>query len=99
MFFFMVFNIFDIDSLAVFLNHLYLIVSDSGRQKRTCCLFLSSNISWISKLIDDYYYRADYCSQGQWGFLALSSIAAPIYVLHIRICHKVPLLRYDLLTL
>ena len=26
------------------------------------------------------------------GFLALSSIAAPIYVLHIRRCHKVPLL-------
>ena len=28
---FMVFNRFDIDSLAVFLNLLYLIVSDSGR--------------------------------------------------------------------
>ena len=33
------------------------------------------------------------------GFLALSSIAAQIYVLHIRMCHKVPLLRYDSLTL
>ena len=34
------------------------------------------------------------------GFLALSRIAAPIYVLHIRMCRKVPLLRYyDLLTL
>ena len=33
------------------------------------------------------------------GFLALSSIAAPIYVLHIRMCRKVPLLRYDSLTL
>ena len=32
------------------------------------------------------------------GFLALSSIAAPIYVLHIRMCRKVPLLRYDSLT-
>ena len=28
---FTVFNRFDIDSLAVFLNHLYLIVSNSGR--------------------------------------------------------------------
>ena len=28
--FFMVFNIFDSDSLAVFMNHLYLFVSDSG---------------------------------------------------------------------
>ena len=33
------------------------------------------------------------------GFLTLSSIAPPIYVLHIRMCHKVPLLRYDSLTL
>ena len=33
------------------------------------------------------------------GFLALSSIAALIYVLHIRMCHEVPLLRYDSLTL
>ena len=33
------------------------------------------------------------------GFLALSSIAAPINVLHIRMCRKVPLLRYDSLTL
>ena len=33
------------------------------------------------------------------GFLALSNIAAPIYVLHIRVCRKVPLLRYDSLTL
>ena len=33
------------------------------------------------------------------GFLAVSSIAAPIYVLHICMCHKVPLLRYDSLTL
>ena len=32
-------------------------------------------------------------------FLALSSIAALIYVLHIRMCRKVPLLRYDSLTL
>ena len=61
------FNMFDIDSLAVFLNRLYLIVSDGGRQKKlviyekqTCCLFLSSNISWISEL------RADYCNQGHW---------------------------------
>ena len=29
------------------------------------------------------------------GFLILSSIAAPINVLHIRISRKVPLLRYD----
>ena len=33
------------------------------------------------------------------GFLALSSMAVPIYVLHIRMCRKVPLLRYDSLTL
>ena len=33
------------------------------------------------------------------GFLALSSIAVPIYVLRIRMCRKVPLLRYDSLTL
>ena len=33
------------------------------------------------------------------GFLALSSIAAQIYELHIRMCRKVPLLRYDSLTL
>ena len=33
------------------------------------------------------------------GFLALSSIAAPIYVLHICMCRKVALLRYDSLTL
>ena len=33
------------------------------------------------------------------GFLALSSIAGPIYVLHIRMCRKVPLLRYESLTL
>ena len=33
------------------------------------------------------------------GFLALLSIAAPIFVLHIRMCRKVPLLRYDSLTL
>ena len=32
-------------------------------------------------------------------FLALSSIAAPIYVLHICMGRKVPLLRYDSLTL
>ena len=32
------------------------------------------------------------------GFLALSSIVAPIYVLHIRMCRKVPLIRYDSLT-
>ena len=31
------------------------------------------------------------------GFLALSS-TAPIYVLHIRMCRKVPLLRCDSLT-
>ena len=42
-----VFFIFDIDSLAVFLNHLYLIVSDSGRRKGTCYLFLSSNIEYF----------------------------------------------------
>ena len=33
------------------------------------------------------------------GFLALSSIAAPIYALHISMCLKVPLLHYDSLTL
>ena len=33
------------------------------------------------------------------GFLALSSIAAPIFVLHIRMRRKGPLLRYDSLTL
>ena len=34
------------------------------------------------------------------GLLALSSIAALIFVLHIRMCRKVPLLRpYDSLTL
>ena len=33
------------------------------------------------------------------GILALSSIAAQIYVLHIRMCCKVPLLRYDSLIL
>ena len=64
MFFFI--YIFDIDSLAVFLNHLYLIVSDSGWRKQIYCLFLSSNISWISRVIDDYYERTDYCNQGQW---------------------------------
>ena len=59
--FFYGFNMFDIDSLAVFLN---LIVSDDGQRKRTCCLFLSLNISWMSELIDDYYDRTDYCNQG-----------------------------------
>ena len=54
---FMVFNRFDIDSLAVFLNHLYLIVSNSS---------LSLNISWICELIDDYYDRTDHCNQEQW---------------------------------
>ena len=44
------FDISDIDSLAVFLNHLYLIVSDSGWRKQTCCLFLSLNILWISRV-------------------------------------------------
>ena len=34
----------------------------------------------------------------EYGFLALSSIAAPIYVLHICMCRKMPLLRYDSLT-
>ena len=33
------------------------------------------------------------------GFLSLSSIAAPIYVLHIRKYNKVPLLCYGSLTL
>ena len=33
------------------------------------------------------------------GFLALSSIVAPICLLHIHMCCKVPLLRYDSLTL
>ena len=33
------------------------------------------------------------------GFLALSSIAALIYVLHIGMCRTVPLLLYDSLTL
>ena len=33
------------------------------------------------------------------SFLTLSIIAAPIYVLHIRMCRKVALLRYDSLTL
>ena len=34
------------------------------------------------------------------GFLALSSMAVPIYVLHICMCRKVPLLRpYNSLTL
>ena len=33
------------------------------------------------------------------GFLAHSSIAAPINVLHICVCRKVPLLHYDSLTL
>ena len=55
---------FHIDSLAVFLNRLYLTVSDDGRQKRTCCLFLSLNISWISELNNDFYDRTDYCNQG-----------------------------------
>ena len=32
------------------------------------------------------------------GFVALLSIAAPIYLLHIHMCRKVPLLRYDSLT-
>ena len=54
---------FDSDSLAVFLN-LIVIVSDDGQRKRTCCLFLSLNISWMSELIDDYYDRTDYCNQG-----------------------------------
>ena len=43
------FYIFVIDSLAVFLNHSYLILSDSGRRKQTCCLFLSFYILWISR--------------------------------------------------
>ena len=33
------------------------------------------------------------------GFLALSSRAVPIYVLHIPMCRKGPLLRYDSLIL
>ena len=61
------FDMFDIDSLAVFLNCLYLIVSDDSLGKQTCCLFLSlNNIIWLSELIDDYYDRNDYCNQGQW---------------------------------
>ena len=59
------FNMFDIDSHAVFSNRLYLIVSDDGRRKRTCCLSLSLNNIWMSELIDEYYDRTDYCKQGQ----------------------------------
>ena len=87
------FYIFDIDSLAVFLNHLYLIVSDSGWQKRTCCLFLSSNISWIGRVNWWLLWGLNIAIKGN-GFLALSSIAAPIYLLHIPMCRKVPLLQY-----
>ena len=83
---FMIFNIFDIDSLAVFLNHLYLIISDSSRRKRTCCLFLSSNISWISELIDDYYDRTDYCNEGQWLSCSVKHSCADLCVA----CSHVP---------
>ena len=85
LYFHMFFDIFDIDSFAVFLNHLYLIVGDTGRQKRACCLMILMT-GLIIAIKDN-------------GFLTLSSIAAPIYVLHIRMCRKVPLLRYDSLTL
>ena len=62
--------IFDIDSLAVFLNHLYLIHSDSGLRKRTCYLFLCHRIfhgfhgHGKAEFIDDYFDRTDYCNQG-----------------------------------
>ena len=46
-------HILDIDSLTVFLNHLYLIVSDSQTvvyENELYCLFMSLNISWISRV-------------------------------------------------
>ena len=60
------FYIFDNDSLAVFLNHSYLIVSDSGRQKKNLLPLPVIDYSWISQVNDDYFDRADYCNQGQW---------------------------------
>ena len=44
----------------------------------------------MSRLIGDYYDRTDYSNGGQW-LLAMSSLAALICVLHIRMCSKVPL--------
>ena len=97
MFFFCFFlYIFDIDSLAVFLNHLNLIVSDSGRRKRTCCLikYFMDKPSLLMIIMTGLIIAIK-----DSGFLALASIAAPIYVLHIGMCRKVPLLRYGSLTL
>ena len=81
------FNMFHIDSLAVFLNSLYLIVSDDGRREPTCCLFLSSNISWISELNDDYYDRTDYCNQGQWLSCSVKHSCADLCVIYSQ-CHR-----------
>ena len=94
--FFLYIYIFDIDSLAVFLNHLYLIVSDSGRRKQTCCLieYFMDTPSLLMIIMTGLIIAIM-----DSGFLALASIAALIYVLHIRMCHKVPLLRYGSLTL
>ena len=83
---------FDIDSLAVFLKRLYLIVSDDDRRKRTCCLFLSLNISRMSELMMIIMTGLIIAIKDN-GFLAVSSSAAPIRVLHIRICRRVPLVR------
>ena len=45
----------------------------------------------MSELNDDYYDGTDYCNEDN-GFLAVSSVAAPICESHIRMCRKVPLL-------
>ena len=65
MFFFMVLICLTFDSLEVFLNCLYLIVSDNGRAKTNLLpLPVIKSISLMSELIDDYYGRTDYCNQG-----------------------------------
>ena len=72
--FFMVFNISDI-----FLNHLFLIISTVVGENELV-VFLSSNISWINELTDDYYDRTDYCNQGQWFSCSVKHSCADLCV-------------------
>ena len=64
--FLMFFDIFDIDSLAVFSKHLYLIVSDSVRENELVTSSCHRIFHGYAELIDAYYDRTDYCNQGQW---------------------------------
>ena len=98
MFLWVFFYIFDFDSLAVFLNHLYLIFSDWSAKTNLLLLpvikYFMDKPSYLMIIMTGLFIAIK-----DNGFLALSRIAAPIYVLHIRMCRKVTLLRYDSLTL